>query len=81
MAINKELPPCFDPHFSFIIPFDWDVKNSFRRPPLQGALSLQTCAVIRDGAADGELLVGKENDGEQQDDGDTRLRPPEHDDS
>ena len=27
------------------------------------------------------LLIGKENDGEKQDDGEARLRPPEHDDS
>jgi hypothetical protein len=41
----------------------------------------QTCAVIHDGSTDGELLIGKENDGEEQDDGDAHPGPPEHDDS
>ena len=41
----------------------------------------QTCAVIRDGDADGELLVGKDDAGEQQHDGEASPWPAEHDDS
>ena len=41
----------------------------------------QTCPVIRDGDADGELLVGEDDEGEDQEQWKTRLRPPEHDDS
>ena len=49
--------------------------------PAAGSIIPANRCMIRDGAADGELLIGKDDAGEDQEQWKTRPGPPEHDDS
>ena len=55
--------------------------GSFRRPRSRKTHWSYICPEIRDGGADGELLVGEDDEGEEQEQWNTRLRPPEKYDS
>ena len=67
-----------------IIPFKWDVKTLFPHascPRSRKTGKSYICPKIRDGGCDGELLVGKDDAGEKQEQWKASPWPPEHDDS
>ncbi len=67
-----------------IIPFDWDVKTLFPLLPVRPAGRLISPASVRSSAMElpmENLLVGKDDAGEQEEQWKSRPGPPEHDDS
>ena len=69
----------------YIIPFDWDVKTIFHAsfPCVAAARTISPTSVRSSAMEDAmeNLLVGEDDEGEDQEQWNTRLRPPEHDDS
>ena len=53
----------------------------FRSPRSRKTGKTYICPQLRDGAADGELVVGEEDNSEKQEQWNTRPGPPKHDDS